>query len=207
MQLVTIVGEPGVGKSRLVGSCSTIWGRAGATRWRQGRCLPYGEGIALLGAGGGRQGPGGNPRVRLSGGGDREAHAAVSRTSPSDSGWCSGSRRWSGCRRRVGGAAGVVHGLAALPGGVAAARQTVLVFEDLHWADDALLEFLDFWPRVGEVPMLLLCTARPELYEGRPGWGGGSETHRRSAFRHSPIQDTVELVSHLIEPHAAQRGA
>src|SRR5207302_1117279 len=47
-QLVTIVGEPGVGKSRL---CAELLGylekRPGLVRWRQGRCLPYGEGIAF----------------------------------------------------------------------------------------------------------------------------------------------------------------
>src|SRR5207249_7592118 len=47
-QFVTIVGEPGVGKSRL---CAELFGyiddRPGLTRWRQGRSLPYGEGIAF----------------------------------------------------------------------------------------------------------------------------------------------------------------
>ena len=45
-QLVTVVGEPGVGKSRLCGSFSTTStsDRAGLVRWRQGRCLPYGDG-------------------------------------------------------------------------------------------------------------------------------------------------------------------
>src|SRR5262249_18027361 len=47
-QLVTIVGEPGVGKSRLcAGRFQHRYGRPGLTRWRQGRCLPYGEGIAF----------------------------------------------------------------------------------------------------------------------------------------------------------------
>ena len=50
----------------------------------------------------------------------------------------------------------------------------MLVFEDLHWADDALLDFVDHlvdW--AGGVPLLVVCTARPELLERRPGWGGG----------------------------------
>ena len=41
-------------------------------------------------------------------------------------------------------------------------RPTVLVFEDLHWADDALLEFIDLLAdRAGSVPLLIVCTARP----------------------------------------------
>ncbi len=63
-------------------------------------------------------------------------------------------------------------------GGVSAGDETgreyvqrrVLVLEDLHWVDEPLLEFLEYlvdW--AGEVPLFLLCIARPELYERRPG--------------------------------------
>src|SRR5206468_5834017 len=48
VQLVTIVGAPGVGKSRLVGELLVyIEAKPELTRWRQGRCLPYGEGITF----------------------------------------------------------------------------------------------------------------------------------------------------------------
>ena len=60
----------------------------------------------------------------------------------------------------------------------------MLVFEDLHWADDALLDFVDLLAdRAGDVPLLVVCTARPELLERRPGWGGGKrERHHRLAL-------------------------
>ena len=57
---------------------------------------------------------------------------------------------------------------------IADERPLVLVFEDLHWADDALLDFVDHlvdW--ASGVPLLVLCAARPELLTRRPGWGGG----------------------------------
>src|SRR2546423_1346373 len=57
---------------------------------------------------------------------------------------------------------------------LAETRPLVLVFEDLHWADDGLLDFVDQladWARGASI--LVLCTARPELLEDRPGWGGG----------------------------------
>src|SRR5207237_877547 len=57
---------------------------------------------------------------------------------------------------------------------LAEAQPLVLVFEDLHWADPAVLDFVDHlvdW--ASGVPLLVLCTARPELLERRPGWGGG----------------------------------
>ena len=58
----------------------------------------------------------------------------------------------------------------------------MLVFEDLHWADEALLAFLEHLAEWSQgVPLLILCTARPELYEQQAGLGGRDcETRRRS---------------------------
>ena len=59
-------------------------------------------------------------------------------------------------------------------GRLAGPQPLVLVFEDIHWAEEPLLELLEHlaeWIR--EAPLLLLCLARPELLEVRPGWGGG----------------------------------
>jgi class 3 adenylate cyclase len=51
---------------------------------------------------------------------------------------------------------------------------TVLVYEDIHWADGSLLDLLEtFGARVRDVPVLFLALARPELLGDRPGWGGG----------------------------------
>ena len=53
-------------------------------------------------------------------------------------------------------------------------RPLVLVFDDLHWADEALLDFIDYLvDRATGAPILALCTARPELLARRPDWGGG----------------------------------
>jgi class 3 adenylate cyclase len=53
-------------------------------------------------------------------------------------------------------------------------RPTVLVFEDIHWADAGMLDLLEVLAsRVRDVPLLLLALARPDLLERRPGWGGG----------------------------------
>ncbi len=52
-----------------------------------------------------------------------------------------------------------------------------ILFEDLHWADEALLELIEFSAaRVREVHLLILTQARPELLEKRPGWGRGLRT-------------------------------
>ena len=53
-------------------------------------------------------------------------------------------------------------------------RPTVLVFEDIHWADAGMLDLLEvFASRVRDVPLLLVALARPDLLERRPSWGGG----------------------------------
>jgi class 3 adenylate cyclase len=57
---------------------------------------------------------------------------------------------------------------------VARDRPTMLVFEDLHWADSGLLDLVELLAaRLRDLPILLLVLARPELLDTRPGWGGG----------------------------------
>ena len=70
--------------------------------------------------------------------------------------------------------------------GLADQRPLVLVFEDLHWADEGLLDFIDQladWS--SGVPLLVVGTARPELLDRRPGWGGGQ------AELHDPCVDAA----------------
>ena len=117
VQLVTVVGEPGVGKSRLVAELlAYLETKPELTRWRQGRCLPYGEGITFWALG---------EIVKAEAGILESDSAEVAATkleavvSPEEH-----ERRWlvaaagAAGRRRgglVGGAAGAVHGLATLP--------------------------------------------------------------------------------------------
>jgi tetratricopeptide (TPR) repeat protein len=79
-------------------------------------------------------------------------------------------------------------------------RPLVLVFEDLHWADDGLLDFVDHladWATT--VPLLIVATARPELLDRRPGWGGG----KRNAFTLSigalSDEETALLLQRLLD--------
>ena len=52
-------------------------------------------------------------------------------------------------------------------------RPVILVLEDVHWGDNPLLDLVDYLIDWLTVPALLLCLARPELLDARPGWGGG----------------------------------
>src|SRR5919201_1361151 len=201
VQLVTVVGEPGVGKTRLIGELfAYIEVKPGIIRWRQGRCLPYGEGITFWALG----------EIIKAEAGILEADSAEvaaaklsAAVSPDES-----EKQW--LVQRLSPLVGVE---AASPAerqelftawrrffeGLAASRSTVLVFEDLHWADEALLAFLEHLAEWSEgVPLLIVCAARPELYERRPGWGAG--LRNAHVINLSPLSDgeTAELVSHLI---------
>jgi class 3 adenylate cyclase/tetratricopeptide (TPR) repeat protein len=142
--LLTLLGPAGVGKSRLIAELlAGIEGRAMILR---GRCLPYGEGITFwpLIEALGPVGEAAQPVIdRLSGGG-----AAV----PQELFW--------EVRR--------------LLESLAAQRPLALYVDDLQWAEPMLLDLLDHVVDLsrGE-PILLLCSARPELLEDRGGWGGG----------------------------------
>ena len=76
----------------------------------------------------------------------------------------------------------------------------MLVFEDLHWADDALLDFVDeLVDRVSGVPLLVVATARPELLERRPGWAGGKPSALTISLPPLSESDTTRLVAALLE--------
>ena len=72
---------------------------------------------------------------------------------------------------------------------LASVRPVILVLDDLHWAESTLLDLVDHvtdWSR--EAPILLLCIARPDLLDARPGWGGGK--HNSTTILLEPLSDT-----------------
>ena len=82
-------------------------------------------------------------------------------------------------------------------------RPTLLVFEDIHFADHSLLDLLEFLAsRVQDVPLLLIATARPELLSTRPSWGGGLLASSTISLGPLDEADAVELTGKLF----AQRG-
>jgi class 3 adenylate cyclase/tetratricopeptide (TPR) repeat protein len=200
VQLMTIVGEPGVGKTRLIGELfSYVHAKPELTRWKQGRCLPYGEGITFWALG---------EIVKAEAGilesDSPQAALEKLRDSIPDT---AGDPQW--LLQRLAPLVGADSGAPAereelftawrrFLEGLATRHPTVLVFEDLHWADDALPAFLDYlaeWSR--DVPLLILCAARPELYERRPAWGAG--LRNAQTINLNPLSDgeTAELVSYL----------
>jgi class 3 adenylate cyclase len=76
----------------------------------------------------------------------------------------------------------------------------VLVFEDLHWSSDSLLDLFEFvmQPR-GDLPLLMIALTRPELLDRRPGWGGGRRNYVSISLEPLTDDETGTLVEQLLE--------
>ena len=198
VQRVTVIGEPGVGKSRLIGELlSYVDAKPDATRWRQGRCLPYGEGIA--GPRRDRQDRGGHPRIRLGGGRGGQARedrlARRAGATVADRATRAAGRRRGPVARR---AAGAVHGVAALPGGTRDHEPDGPRIRGPALADQSLLAFLEYLAEWSQGVTASSCArARRELYERRPGWGAGQRNAQTIDLSPLSEEETAELVSHL----------
>ena len=207
-QLVTLVGVPGIGKSRLVFELfSTIQtGEFGLVYWRHGRSLPYGDGVTFWALGEVVKAQAG---ILESDGPDQAADKLARAASsvvadPTEAGWVERHLRALAGLDAEGALEVADRGEAfsawrRFLEGLAEQRPFVVVFEDLHWADDAMLDFVDYvadW--AGHVPLLIVCTARPELLTRRADWGGGKVNS--STILLSPLDDeeTATLVHALL---------
>ena len=201
VQLVTVVGEPGLGKSRIVAELGAyIDARPGLVTWRQGRCLPYGEGITFWALG----------EILKAHAGVLESDALDEATSKLEAVLPEGSERpWF--RQRLLPLLGIEATSTAereelftawrrFLERIAEEHPTVLVFEDLHWADDAMLAFLeDLADRAEAVPLLVIGTARPELFDRRPDYGNGLRNATPINLAPLSEEETARLVSALLE--------
>jgi predicted ATPase len=200
-QLVTIVGEPGVGKSRL---CAELFQhideRPDLVVWRQGRCLPYGEGIAFWALGEIVKAECGILESDSPGEAASKLERALPESEP-DQVWL--KARLSPLVGAPAEPASQEESFTAwrrFLEGLASEGPTVLVFEDLHWADEALLSFLEHLADWSQgVPLLVLCTARPELQEQHPTWAAG--LRNATTINLTPLTDeeTARLLGSLLE--------
>jgi class 3 adenylate cyclase/tetratricopeptide (TPR) repeat protein/ribosomal protein L40E len=82
---------------------------------------------------------------------------------------------------------------------LAAQRPVLLVVDDIHWADDVLLDMLEYIAtRASDVPLMLICPARPELLERRPAWGGGKRNYALINLEPLSPADADRLVRELL---------
>jgi class 3 adenylate cyclase/predicted ATPase len=154
-RLATVAGEPGVGKSRLADElASRVEGRFRVVR---GGCLSYGEGITFW------------PVAEIV----REL-AGIRDEDSADQARAKVPRRIAQLLGLVEGAASASQtssAIAAFLRGAAGEQPLLVLVEDIHWAEPALLDLLAGLPQtIGQVPVLVLCLARPDLLEVRPEW-------------------------------------
>jgi class 3 adenylate cyclase/tetratricopeptide (TPR) repeat protein len=207
-QLVTLVGVPGIGKSRLVWELSQAVDRdPELIFWRQGRSLPYGDGVtywALSEMAKAQAGILESDSADVAA--EKLAHTVRTVMSdPADAEWV---------ERRVRPLVGLA-GEDEIAGDyreeafgawlrffetLAERSPLVLVFEDLQWADDGVLDFVDYLAEwASGVPMLVVATARPELLERRPAWGGGKTNAATVQLQALSEEETARLVGALLE--------
>ena len=148
-QLFTVLGAAGVGKSRLAAEfIATLQARV-----VHGRCLAYGEGITYW------------PVVEVV----RQLEAL-----PSDEAAAAPLRSLLGETEAATSAEEIAWAFRVLLEQSARQQPLVCVLEDLHWGEPTFLDLVEHVADLSDdAPLLLLCTARPELLEQRPGWGGG----------------------------------
>jgi class 3 adenylate cyclase/tetratricopeptide (TPR) repeat protein len=171
--LVTVVGPAGVGKSRLVAGLERyVEGLPQTVYWRRGRCLAYGN-------------------TSYSAFADAiKAQCEIFE----DDGAEVAAKKADAAVRELFGDDGVAPQIRALVGAgdtrgvsredlfeawrrflerMAARYPLALVLDDIHWADDGLLDFVEHVADWAQGPIMVLGTARAELFETRPTWGGG----------------------------------
>ncbi|MGH2636499.1 MAG: ATP-binding protein [Actinomycetota bacterium] len=206
VQLVTITGEAGVGKTRLIQELSNVaeeW--PSLVRWRQGRSLPYGEGLSFWALGEIVKADAGVLESDTPAQAEAKLRASIEPyvDDPTERDWL---------RSRLAPLAGVEGSSFDAPReelfnawrrwfeSLASDSPFVVVFEDLQWADEAMLEFVEHlvdWA-VG-LPLFVVCAARPELYERHPAWGGGRRNATSVALPPLTRRETSMLLGALLE--------
>jgi class 3 adenylate cyclase/tetratricopeptide (TPR) repeat protein len=216
-QMVTIVGEPGVGKSRLVREFRRLVDeRPDLIWWREGRCLPYGEGVTFWALSEVVKAQAGILEAEPAGEAAGKLRMAVDSLVDDED-----EAAW--LRLRLAPLAGTGDVDVTTERGelfsawlrflevLSARNPLVLVLEDLQWADGVLLEFVEYildWAQ--SAPILLVGTARPELFTDHPEWGGGKRDATTLSLPPLEPQETVELLMGLagtsVMPAGTQRA-
>ncbi len=199
--LFTIYGEAGVGKSRLAREFIDGVERASVL---MGRALPYGNGVTYW------------PLAEMV-----KAAAGISDDDPLEEAF--EKLRECCAEEAVADVLGLAAGLMeALEGerspqeiawgarevmqGIAEVQPLILLFEDIHWAEAPLLDLIEHLADWIRAPVLVVCLARPELLDARPGWGGGRV--RSTAIELEPLseEESARLVEQLLSQLAGAAG-
>jgi len=210
-QLVSLIGVPGIGKTRLVRELlEAAEDDPDPVTCLRGRSLPYGESMSFAALADMAKSQARILRTDVADTAASKLRGALDDLFPD-----AGEARWveSQLRPLVGldeprrlpqdARAEAFGAWRRFFEALANRRGAVIVFEDLHWADDGLLDFIDHladW--AGSCPLFVICTARPELLERRPGWGGGKRNAATVSLAPLTDDEIGQLVGALLEQRA-----
>ena len=179
-RLVTILGEAGVGKSRLV---SEFLHDLRGARVLRGRCLPYGDGITYW------------PVAELV----RQLESQLEWLAP-DPRVHRALRGLLGAEPAVSSTEEIAWAMRKLLEAAAAEQPTVCVLDDVNWGEETFLDLLEqLIALTRDVPLLLVCMGRPELLDRRPGWGGTSLNATNVLLKPLSDAQTELLIDELVE--------
>jgi class 3 adenylate cyclase/tetratricopeptide (TPR) repeat protein len=177
-QLFTVLGSAGVGKSRLT---AEFIGSVDGARVVRGRCLPYGEGITYW------------PVIEVL------KQLPPARELELDPAAVAAIEGLLGDEPAVSSTEEIPWALRKLLESAATSAPVVVVFDDIHWAEPAFLDLIEHVADLSRAaPILLLCLARPELLDRRPGWGGGKLNATTVLLEPLSATQTDELLERLL---------
>jgi predicted ATPase/class 3 adenylate cyclase len=201
VHLVSVQGVGGIGKSRLVWELNKyIDGLVDDIFWHQGRCLAYGEGVAFWALAEMVRGRAGILEDEDSASALPKLLASVEQHVGDEA-----ERRFVGPRlahllgleeRGSGDQENLFAACRIFFERLADEGPSVMVFEDIHWADSALLDFIEYlveWSR--DRPIFVVTLARPELADRRPAWGGGTRNFTSIFLEPLPEEQMDSLLS------------
>jgi class 3 adenylate cyclase len=193
-EVVTVLGQAGMGKSRLTEEfVRHVSGRAQVLR---GRCLPYGDGITFWPiAEALRQAAG----ILLE---DQEEEAQAKLRSLAGAGREDAALRiWSLIGSGSGGYSKdeLLWSVRYVLDAIARRRPLVVIFDDIHWAEPIFLDLIEHVADTSDgVPLLIVCAARPELLDEYPGFLAGRRGARRIELHELSRSDTARVLGNLI---------
>ena len=204
-QLVSLIGEPGIGKTRLVDELSAhVAALPDRPSLRRGRSLAYGEGVAFWALGEMVKAQAGileSDNVDVAASKLAECVDALN-LEQRDRAWVTQHLRpLVGLERQASLESGRMEAFEAWRRffeALASDRPAVLVFEDVHWTDDALLDFIELLAGSEGAPLTIVCTARPEFVERRAAWVDGTSSSTTIALAPLSDEDTARLVAALL---------